>query len=432
MKRTSLAQFLFATSVLCLAALPAFAQEDAKPQMAQEERAQERRLQEEGLQDQRLNEGQQLQEVQRLQEEQRLRRLARQKHQILYVTPEMKTGRPQDLAQIKIQAAAGATIPIWNYSTVAYDSATYTGMMVGRSPFFHGKRVTTIPTVVVPVKLTFADTGTVFDPSAPDACAPGGVSVLSLVLNSPIFQNVSFTMNSAAVGSTQYLDAFQRANFWSLVSGTPYHTVFSSSPKVLPVVSVTVPAADGSTNFGICRNYGTMLFTWWDNYVQTTLIPSLAVQGVGPATFPQIILDSVAELIPACCATGYHNSFLNGGVFQSYSVNEWDTSGFVGGTTDTMSHEVAEWMDDPNTTNPVPLWGHIGQQANCQNNLEVGDPLTGTAFPSVTLGGVTYDLQELAFYSWFIGGTSLGSGGDYSNNGTFTGFAKACPPGGTN
>jgi hypothetical protein len=97
-----------------------------------------------------------------------------------------------------------------------------------------------------------------------------------------------------------------------------------------------------------------------------------------------------------------------------------------------MSHEVAEWMDDPNTSNPVPAWGHIGQQANCQNNLEVGDPLTGTAFPPVTLGGVTYDLQELAFYSWFFGGTSLGSGGLYSNNGTFKGFAKACPPGGTN
>jgi hypothetical protein len=316
MKRTTLAQFLFATSVLCIPGLPAFAQEDAKPQLPQEGRVREHRLQE-GLQDQRLDEDQQLQEEQRLQEKQQLRRLASPKHQILYVTPEMKTSRPQDLVQIRIQAAAGATIPLWNYSTVAYDSTTYTGMMVGRSPFFHGKRVTTIPTVVVPVKLTFADTGTVFDPSAPDACAPGGVSVLSLLLKSPIFQNVTFNMNGAAVGSTQYLDAFQRASFWSLVNGTPYHTVFSSSPIVLPVVSVTVPIADGSTNIGLCRNYGTMLFTWWDNYVQTTLIPSLAGQGVGPATFPQIILDSVAELIPACCATGYHNSFLNGGSFRA-------------------------------------------------------------------------------------------------------------------
>lgn len=433
MKRTSSAQFLFATSVLCLAGLPAFAQEEARPQFPQEERVQERRLQEEGLQQQRLDE-ERLQE-QRLQAERlkelRLQRLARQKHQILYVTPEMKKGRPTDLAQIWIQAAAGATIPLWHYSQAGYDSNNYAGMMVGRSPFFHGKRTTVVPTVIVPVKLTFADTGTIFDPSAPDVCAPGGASVVSLVLNSPIFQNTAFTMDGVNVGPTQYLDAFQRASFWSLVSGTPFHTVFTTSPTVLPVQSVTVPTLDGSTNIGICRNYGTMLFTWFDNYVQTTLIPSLSGLGVGPLVFPQIVLDSAFELIPACCATGYHNSFLNGGVFQSYSVNAWDTSGFVGGTTDTMSHEVAEWMDDPNTSNPVPSWGHIGQQPNCQPNLEVGDPLTGTSFPSVVLAGVTYDLQELAFFSWFYGGASLGAGGKYSNNGSFSGFAIACPPGGT-
>ena len=98
-----------------------------------------------------------------------------------------------------------------------------------------------------------------------------------------------------------------------------------------------------------------------------------------------------------------------------------------------MSHEVAEWMDDPNTSNPVPPWGGEGQvpSPNCQANLEVGDPLTGTDVSPVTLGGFAYTLQELAFFSWFYGGPSLGSGGNYSNNGKFTGFAIACPPGGT-
>jgi len=109
MKRTSLAQFLFATSVFCMPGSPAFAQEDAKPQLPQEERASERRLQEEGLQDQRLNnEAQRTEKVQRLQEGQRLRRLARQKHQILYVTPEMKTSRPQDLARLIVNSGTPA------------------------------------------------------------------------------------------------------------------------------------------------------------------------------------------------------------------------------------------------------------------------------------------------------------------------------------
>ena len=90
-------------------------------------------------------------------------------------------------------------------------------------------------------------------------------------------------------------------------------------------------------------------------------------------------------------------------------------------------------MDDPTGINAVPVWGGIGQQAGCQNNLEVGDPLSAppTNPFSVTQNGFTYAMQELAFFSWFFGGTSLGSGGKYSNNGTFTGFAIACPPGGT-
>jgi hypothetical protein len=33
--------------------------------------------------------------------------------------------------------------------------------------------------------------------------------------------------------------------------------------------------------------------------------------------------------------------------------------------------------------------------------------------------GVTYHLQELAFYSWFFGTPSIGVGSVFSNNGTF-------------
>jgi hypothetical protein len=53
-------------------------------------------------------------------------------------------------------------------------------------------------------------------------------------------------------------------------------------------------------------------------------------------------------------------------------------------------------------------------------NLEVGDPLTGIYIPTVTMpNGFTYHLQELAFFSWFYGAPSIGSGGLFSDNGTF-------------
>jgi hypothetical protein len=39
--------------------------------------------------------------------------------------------------------------------------------------------------------------------------------------------------------------------------------------------------------------------------------------------------------------------------------------------------------------------------AVCQNNLEVGDPLSGTNFsPIGGRNGFTYHLQELWFFSW--------------------------------
>ncbi len=106
-----------------------------------------------------------------------------------------------------------------------------------------------------------------------------------------------------------------------------------------------------------------------------------------------------------------------------------------------QSAESMEWVNDPSTVNLTPEWGNIGQVGGCavsgsthtpgQNNLEVGDPLSGTLSPGITMpNGVTYHPQELAFYSWFIGGPSTGAGGKYSSNGTFSGYAKPCATGG--
>src|SRR5262249_26319750 len=98
-----------------------------------------------------------------------------------------------------------------------------------------------------------------------------------------------------------------------------------------------------------------------------------------------------------------------------------------------LSHEIAEWMDDPLGTNATPPWGGIGQVQGCANALEVGDPLAGTPFARVTMpNGYAYHVQELAFFSWFFGAPSLGVGGLFSNHGTFRGDARVCPPGGTN
>ena len=355
-------------------------------------------------------------------------------------------------------AAAATSVPMWGYSTVASrDSNSYSGVMIGRSPFFHGARTTNIPVVIIPVKFTMTDAdkgASVFDPTATDAtCSPHG-SALTVFQASPILVASNFTMpfsGGVNVGSGQYIDEFQRANFWSNLSptGNRYHTTLSPV-TVAPTQSVTVPTGHGkgylASDFGggFCGSLGGLDGSWWDPVIfvggsggeAQTLITNLTTAGtIKPTQFPiflfyNVIMNATGE--SACgsgCALGYHNS--ENFPTQTYGVADWDTTKLFtggGGTTgnsSVMSHEVGEWMDDPLGTNPVPSFGHIGQVSGCQNNLEVGDALSGTVVPPVTLSGMAYDLQELAFFSWFYGAPSIAVDSTFSNNGTFSSDAGA-------
>lgn len=367
---------------------------------------------------------------------------------IIYLTPEMKKTSPQETGSLMEQVAGSTTIPMWNYSTLGYDGKPYAGVMVGRSPFFHGARTTNIRTVIVPIIFNIG--GTIFDPTVKDTACGLPASAVTLIQQSPLLSNVTEAINGVNVGTGQYTDIFQRSSFWTDVSitGNNYHTVLSPVTVLSPITETptstdAIVATGGAGCGGLGGNVGVISNTWFDGLLQNTIIPSLAPSGVGPTVFPIFLLYNVVQststppTVANCCILGYHGSF--GVPLQTYSPLDFDgVQAFGAGFTSTMSHEIAEWMDDPNGGNAVPPWGAEGQQSGCQTNLEVGDPLSpGFATPTneFSIGmpnGVTYDLQELAYYSWFFGGTSLGAGSKYSDNGTFTGFAKACPPGGTN
>jgi hypothetical protein len=344
--------------------------------------------------------------------------------------------------EARISAAAATTIPTWDYSvTSPLDGNQYSGMMVGRSPFFHGARTTEIPTIIVPIIIRMSDGG-VFDPTMPDTTclpSPSGATALALVQQSPVLQSTMFTMGGTSVGTTQYPDAFQRGNFWMNVSvtGDRYHTKLNPVTTLNPV-TVNVPTGKGTTNAsGGCGSIGVMDINWWDPFVQGMISTSLAAEGVSPITLPiflfynVVMTDGTPTLTgSSCCILGYHTAI--GSPVQTYAVVDFDATtrfGPASSAISAMSHEVAEWVDDPIGMNLTPAWGNIGQVTGCQNNLEVGDPLSGTAFPSVTMpNGVTYEPQELAFFSWFYRQSpSIGVNGWYSNNGTFTtGAGAAC------
>ncbi|WP_295695380.1 hypothetical protein [Lapillicoccus sp.] len=200
-----------------------------------------------------------------------------------------------------------------------------------------------------------------------------------------------------------------------------------------PAITINVPAASSAEGTTTCGNrlLGSIEINWLDNYLQTTALPQLQSQGLGASTFPVFLMGNVVEYIGTtsnCCVLGYHNATSSAATGQTYAVSMYDNTGDFTGSSDVsvLPHEVAEWINDPLVNNPTKPWGHIGQVSGCQNNLEVGDPLSGTT-TQVTLNGKSYRLQENAFVSWFYHQSpSTGVNGWYSNFGTFRSSAAPC------
>jgi hypothetical protein len=327
---------------------------------------------------------------------------------------------------------------MFGYTLLAYDGNMYSGSIVGRSPLNRGKTTTTIPTQLIPLVITI--NGVVYDPTKPDACVSGSPTDVSIIAQSPIFTNNPWTMNGVPMGTTQYIDAFQRAEFG--LQGTPYHLILNQS--MLPAQALTLSGTNVPTTCanGTASSIGEVDINTFDAAIQNLLINVLPPT-VNPGTFPIFLTKEVVETQNGgCCILGYHSGIFVNGQLEIYSPFSIDTTGAFGpGFVGTLSHEMGEAINDPPANNPTPPWGNIGQtEGFCQTNFEVGDPLSpgfGTPTnPFTVLGGngLTYTLQELAFYGWFYGSNALGTGagGKFSDNTTFGGHAKLCPPGGTN
>ena len=340
-------------------------------------------------------------------------------------------------------ASANSELATFNYTTVSSrDGNTYSGVMVGQDPFSSGPfTTTTVDTPIIPLIITTKSVAfkvskggilsrikgfTTFDPTVADnAClsAPNNVP-LALAVQSPIFQATDFSFGPTSVGTTQYIDAFQRGNF--SLQGTDYHTLLN--PHVLPPVHLVFGANEAlaipSGLFGSCGPLGIVNI----NTIFPVLLNLLAAEGVKTSQFPVFLMYNVVMSIGVpnnlnkCCVLGFHDAI--GSPIQTFSPIDFDTTGLFGPAirdTSIAAHEAGEWMDDPFGNNPTPLWGHVGQVGGCQGNLEVGDPLTGTNVPTVTspVNGFKYHLQELAFFSWFYGAPSIVVNGWFSDHNTF-------------
>jgi hypothetical protein len=255
---------------------------------------------------------------------------------------------------------------------------------------------------------------------------------------SPLFVNKNWSFGGTQVATqSQYVDAFQRAQFWQQANPTginpSYHVRLALT--TLPKITVDVPAIYAAAGAlpSHCGNgsYGGIEISWWDYLVQGGLLPSMAAKGVTLADFPVFLLGNVVmyyNTSTTCCILGYHGARGSGSTFQTYATSMYDNTGLFDGVDDVsvLSHELSEWIADPAGTNPTRAWGHTGQVGGCQANLETGDPLSGITRTKV-VNNFTYHVQELAFYSWFYHqNPSQGVNGWFSNYGTFTRDADPC------
>jgi hypothetical protein len=288
-------------------------------------------------------------------------------------------------------APPAASLPSWNGS-FTYGGSNYTYNMVGTAPSTNTS--TTITTYIIPVKIVITarnGSKTTFDPSH---VLSNGNTVTTNTLDSPIFDSTTtYTQGGVDVGTTQYIDAFQRANFWGTVkTDTNYHVLLGAT--VLAEQTLSPSRTYGKTGSPFGFTAGEVDINWFDSHLPG-IISKLGIQ---PNTFPIFLTYDVYLTQNGCCIGGYHSSEGSVSNPQSYAEATYvDHPGAFSQDVSALSHEVGEWMDDPLTVN------YNGNNTPC-GILEVGDPLEGNAnyggYP-YSLHGFTYNLQDLVTLPYF-------------------------------
>jgi hypothetical protein len=301
-------------------------------------------------------------------------------------------GHPIPHLRSDIRTAA-TPLKTWN-GAFTYRGTTYKYNMVGTAPSTGTS--TTIPVFVIPVKMVYkkGTTTTTFDPLTKKLT--NGQTVLKNTLESPIFNaGIDFVQGGTNLGNTQYIDAFQRGNFWAtVVKHTGYHLLLAK-PAVLPELTLNVPAADGqvATEFGV--RVGLADVNYFDRQLQNYMT---AHNQIVPNSLPIFVTYQTYLTQGGCCIGGYHSAFGSFSAPQAYSHFTYiNKVGVFAQDVSALSHEVGEWADDPLVVNTN------GNPTQC-GALEVGDPEEGFpnsgAFP-YTLNGFTYNLQDLTWLPYF-------------------------------
>jgi hypothetical protein len=286
-----------------------------------------------------------------------------------------------------------ASLQTWNGS-FTFQGTNYPYNMVGTAPSTNS--TATVQVYIIPLKvvITRRRTKTTFDPAH---VLSNGKTVTNNTVTSPIFDSTTtYIQGGVNVGTTQYIDAFQRANFWGTVQSNPNYHLKLGGPALIAEQTLSPPSNLGTTGSPFGHTAGLVDINWFDAQLQSIISRFSQIQ---PNTFPIFLTyDVYLTQGGGCCIGGYHSSEGSVSNPQAYAHASYvDHPGDFAQDVSALSHEVGEWADDPLVVNIN------GNNTPC-GILEVGDPEEGDAnfggFPYV-LNGFTYNLQDLVTLPYF-------------------------------
>ena len=336
------------------------------------------------------------------------------------------TVKPQAISDSQLQAMSttlgGATVlpttrtvAHWWGSTVDPDNGvTYGYNMVGANPnTCSGSACSvTIQADITPVIVNI------------DGLTFSGNDVLAATLASPQFATNDYGMTAAATAAgafphapalimgpggvlsqgdagvaLQLQDATMRAQFNKTGAGSTYHVMLH--PNVMPAVVINVPVNQGTLlESGRGVIFADINISWWASQIQQ--LETSADPTHLPIYLTNNVLLHVGKNVFNCCVIGFHgtrpvgngagstNSQANAKV-QTFAWASWVQPGLysrANGGTDwalqdvhALSHEIAEWADDPFVNNRVEPWvTPTAPQYGCSGLLETGDPVVAIGF----------------------------------------------------
>jgi hypothetical protein len=349
------------------------------------------------------------------------------------------------------------TIPHWfGKTTDPSNGVTYGYNMVGADPnACTGSACdVTVQVDITPIKViiggeTFDGTGVVAPTLASPQFADNDYGSTPAATNSSFKRGTGGALSQLDAGvPLQLQDATMRAQF-AKTGTSGYH--LRLHPNVLAPVTFTVPSNQGGLIESGRGVVGASIDVgWWSSQINKL------ETSADPTHLPLYLTDNIflhtGKSIADCCIIGYHGTKAAGdrlgngktqgnAPVQTFAWASYVRPGFYaranGGANwalqdiHAISHEIAEWADDPFVNNAVNPWvTPTAPQYGCTGVLETGDPVVSIGFAEGTntyLQGPSpdgstsadgyYHPEDEALLPWFLRQPSNATGSEVNQSG---------------